>query len=349
MQKVVVHTDNITQLMDNIKRGNYKFYQFYNLELEPGEFGFIDYMLKYNDSKTSKMLNKTYYDIETYVPETGEFTDPLDAIHPINSIAFYNNIKNIAYVVAYVTDCDLKDPDIIRSQVIDLYNEKCEENEIYKVDGLQIQVIICENEEHMMKQFFSLLRELNTLFLIGYNSRNFDDPYIFNRTSNLLGEEEMKSLVSDFSKVDRYGDYSFELPDYKLADLLLMYKPVGEGGNGLGKSLPNYKLNTVAKKELDITKLDLDGGFRYNYLHNIVGYLAYNIFDVLLTYKLDEKLMFMELNFDLSKYNNSTMGATLGGRSILYMYRNDLMYAKNNQIIRSKKFSREVLYETKII
>ncbi|MFA7127605.1 MAG: 3'-5' exonuclease [Sphaerochaeta sp.] len=349
MQKVVVNSENVSQVMDNIKRGNYKFYQFYNLEIEPGEFGFIDYMLKYKDSSSSKLLNKTYYDIETYVPETGEFTDPLDVNYPINSIAFYNNVLNIVYAVAYVTDCDLKDPTIIKESVIQLYNEKCQENEIYKIDGLQIEVLICDNEQEMLKTFFSKLRELNTLFLIGFNSRNFDDPYIFNRTGKIFGEEEMKTIVSDFGKVDRYGDYNFELPDYKLADLLLMYKPVGEGGNGLGKSLPNYKLNTVAKKELDVTKLDLDGGFRHNYLHNIVGYLTYNIFDVLLTYKLDEKLMFMELNFDLSKYNNSTMGATLGGRSILYMYRNDLMYAKNNQIIRSKKFSREVLYETKTV
>lgn len=336
---------DIDKFVASIKKNDYKFHQFYNIELETDEYTFIQHMLKFKDSPQAKVLNKTYYDIETYVSESGEFTDPEQVKAPVNSVALYNNLRNICYVISYVTDCDITDADVITKGVLELYEEKVLENEIYKVQDLKIEVIIVENEEELFKKYFSLMRELNTLMLIGFNSSRFDNPYMFNRASALFSEETMKQMASEFGIVDKYGAYSYELPDYLLVDILDLYKPVDQGGGGLGKSLPDYQLNTVAEKELEISKLDLPGGYRENYLHNIIGYLTYNIFDVILTFKLDEKLMFMELMFDLSKYNNASMGATISGRSIIYLYRNDLMYGSQNKLIRAKKFSKEVLFE----
>ena len=344
-----INMDNIKDITNNLKKNVYKFHQFYNLEIEAAEYSFIEYMLLYKDSTRSKVLNKTYYDIETYVNEDGDFTDPDKADRPVNSIAVYNNIKNIAYVIAYVTDCDITDPLIIEEGIRKMFDEKIQENETYNIEGITLDIQIVADEKELLRTYFDIIKSLNTLAVIGFNSNTFDDPYMFNRTANLFGADAMKNIASEFGIVDKYGNSSFELPDYLLVDLLKLYKPVGTGGGGLGKSLPDFKLNTVAYEELKITKLDLPGGFRHNYLHNIIGYLTYNIFDTLLTFKLDEKLMFMELMFDLSKYNNATMGATINGRSILYLYRNDLMYCSQNKIIRSKKFSQEVLFEPTII
>ncbi len=344
-----INMENIREITNNLKKNVYKFHQFYNLEIEAAEYSFIEYMLEYKDSSRAKTLNKTYYDIETYVNEDGDFTDPDKADRPVNSIAVYNNIKNVAYVVAYVTDCNITDPVIIEDGIRKMFKEKIEENETYNIPGITLDIQIVPDEKALITTFFKIVRSLNTLALIGFNSNTFDDPYMFNRTSNLFGQDAMKNIASEFGIVDQYGSSSFELPDFLLVDLLKLYKPVGSGGGGLGKSLPDFKLNTVAHEELGITKLDLPGGFRHNYLNDIVGYLTYNIFDTLLTFKLDEKLMFMELMFDLSKYNNATMGATINGRSILYLYRNDLMYCSQNKIIRSKKFSQEVLFEPTIL
>ena len=342
-----INMENIQSITNHLKKNEYKFHQFYNLEIEADEYNFIQYMLKYKDSKRSKVLNKTYYDIETFVDEEGNFTDPEKADRPVNSIALYNNISNIAYVISYVTECNITDPDIIEKGVHKLFKEKVEENETYNIPDIKIEVKIVPNEQALIKTFWKLMQEQNTLALIGFNSNIFDDPYMFNRTAALFGKEQRNEIISEFGIVDQYGQ-QFEIPDYLLVDLLKLYKPVGSGGGGLGKSLPDFKLNTVGKEELGITKLDLAGGFRETYLNDIVGYLTYNIFDTILTFKLDEKLMFMELMFDLSKYNNASMGATINGRSILYLYRNDLMYCSQNTLIRSKKFSSEVLFEPDI-
>jgi DNA polymerase elongation subunit (family B) len=342
-----VNMDNIKEITDYLKKNLYKFHQFYNLEIESDEYNFIQYMLNYKDSEKPKVLNKTYYDIETFVNEEGDFTDPEKADRPVNSIAIYNNVNNIAYVIAFVTECNITDPVEIEAGIRELFDKKVQENETYDIPDLTLEIMIVDNEKELLKTFWRVVKEQNTLALIGFNSSIFDDPYMFNRTAELFGKEARDRIVSEFGIVDQYNQ-SFEIPDYLLVDLLKLYKPVGSGGGGLGKSLPDFKLNTVATKELGITKLDLPGGFRWNYLNDIVGYLTYNIFDTLLTFKLDEKLMFMELMFDLSKYNNASMGATINGRSILYLYRNDLMYCSQNKLIRSKKFSREVLFEPTI-
>jgi len=344
----LINYTNIEEVVSNLKKGNLKFYQFYNLEIESDEYNFIQYMLNNNDSTKAKVLNKTYYDIETFVNEKGEFTDPIEVDRPVNSIALYNNIKNTVYVISYVTECNITDPEVIEKGIRELYNEKVLENKTYEVKDIILDIRIVEDEKKLITTFWNLMKEQNTLMLIGYNSSTFDDVFMFNRTIKLFGLDYSKSLISEFDQINQYNT-QFEIPDYLLVDILKLYKPVGQGGGGLGKSLPDFKLNTVAKKVLGITKLDLDKGFREAYLTDIIGYLTYNMFDTILTYKIDITLQFMELLFDLSKYNNTTMGATIAGRSILYQYRDDLIYTKQKKIIRSKKFSREVLYEAKII
>jgi len=342
-------SEEFNQLLQQIKEGDIKFHKFYNTEFSANEFAFMKYMTNYNDSKRSKILNKTYYDIETYVDENGNFTDPIEVDRPVNSIALYNNIKNEAYIICYITDCVLQDKDQIKKGVLKEYNDACKKKSEYIIEGMKINIFIEENEKELLSTFFSLMKSMNTLMLIGFNSSMFDDPYLLNRSSKLFGDDVRNDMVSDFGTVKKYSESAYEIPDYKLVDLLKLYKPVGQGGGGLGKSLPDYKLNTICKKELKLSKLDLDLGFREAYLQNIVLYLAYNLLDTLLTFKLDQKLQFLESNFDLAKYNNATVGATLTGRSFLYSYRNDLMYYKNNKLVRANKFSKEVLYEPKII
>ena len=336
-------------MIKQIKNNQLKFYQFYNFDFDTKEFPFIDFMMRKKGSETAKLLNKTYYDIETYVPESGEFTDPHEHKYPINAIALYNNITNISYIIAYVTDCDIQDPDIIEKGINDIYNEKCEENPIYIVDGMKIELFIVPDEKALLKKHFELVREISTLCLIGYNSQNFDDIYTILRLEELFGTQEAHNIISEFGTIKNRNDMFFEIPDYQLFDLLFNYKPVPEGGGGLGSSLPNYMLSTVATKELGITKLELEGGFRHNYLHNIILYLAYNMFDVILTFKIDDKLGFLESMYELAKYNDSTMGATISGRSVMYLYRNDLHFNRLNKLVRAKKFSSEMLYEPKIV
>ena len=346
---ILLTGDNFFTFQDHIKKDQLKFFQIYNLEVESSEYSFIKYLSDFKNNTNPKKLNKTYYDIETFVNENGDFTDPYEVKEEINAIAVYNNIANIVYGLAYIHPlCVYDSVEKIKEDVLAIYVEKVNENPIYKVDDLKIEVILFFDEKEMLKEFFRIVHSFNTLTLVGFNSQIFDDPYIFNRTAALFGEDQMKTIVSEFGEIERFGQGSYELPDFILRDILALYKPVGQGGGGLGKSLSSYKLNAVAYKELKIKKLDLTGGFRENYLQNLPGYIAYNIFDTLLTFKLDEKLQFLELTYAIAQYNKATMGAASAGRSFLYAYRNDVTYAEQHKLVRSKKFSSEVLYEPNI-
>ena len=346
---ILLTDQNFYSFTDSIKKDKLKFFQFYNIEIESSEFSFIKYMNTYKDNLKPKKLNKTYYDIETFVNENGDFTDPTKVIEEINAIALYNNITNVAYGLAYVhKSCNIESHEQVKNDVMIIIEDKIKENPIYHVDGIKYEILLFDSEKDMLKEFFKLVHSFNTLTLSGFNSHIFDDPYLFNRIAYLFGEEASKNIISEFGEIEKFGQGSYELPDFILVDILELYKPVGQGGGGLGKSLSSYKLNHVAFKELKIRKLDLPGGFRENYLNNLAGYIAYNIFDTLLTFKLDEKLQFLELTFDLAQYNHSTMGAAMSGRSILYSYRNDYTYVNQGKLVRSKKFSSEVVYEPNI-
>ncbi len=218
----------------------------------------------------------------------------------------------------------------------------CEENETYAVEGITIKVETFTEEIELLKRFFRYVLELNTLFLIGFNSSTFDDPYVVNRGINLIGHDIYDS-ITEFGEVSKFGTRTYDWPDYLKVDILKLYKPIDSGGSGFGKSLPNYRLNTVAQKELEITKLDLED-MNYEYENNIVRFLTYNLFDTLLTFKLDEKLRFLELQWSLAKYNNSPMSAAINGRSGMYKFRNNLIYTKRDQLVRVKGFNREILY-----
>jgi len=342
----------ISKMIGALSRDDLKFYNFYNIDFSADEYLFQDHMTTFIEGdSTQKVLNKSYYDIEClYDPAV--FPDAEKAGYMVNAIAVYNTLKNkaVIFTCPYYTDpvtgkkgvCNETSKDVLEADVHKLYDELCQENKTYKIDDLTIEVRVFNAEEDLLKEFFLFLREVYSLFLIGFNSSLFDDPYVVNRGLGLI-DERIYDYMSEFGEVQKFGTRTYEWPDYTKVDLLQMYKPVDAGGNGLGRSLPNYKLDTVAEIELGIKKLDLDD-MNLEYKNNLARFLTYNLLDTLLTFKLDEKLKFLELNYMLAKLNDAPVGSAIRGRSIMYRYRNDLIYTRRNQAVRSKTYGREVFY-----
>jgi DNA polymerase elongation subunit (family B) len=344
MNSYIIDQKDVQKILGALSRDDLKFYQFYNIDFRADEYQYQEYMLNLQENKDEaslRLLNKTYYDIEIfYDPEI--FPDPEKAAYPVNSIAVYNNMRNEAMIFVWVTEAKTKDRQTLEDETKKIYSELVQENKTYLIEDLSIKVKTYTSETDLLKDFFLYLRELNTLFLIGFNSSLFDDPYVVQRGINLYGEP-IFNFISEFGEVQKYGSRSFEWPDYTKVDLLTLYRPVDQGGMGLGKSLPNYKLDTVAEVELGINKLDLED-LNKEYINNTSRFITYNLLDTLLTYKLDKKLQFLELNWMLAKYNDAPMSSAIIGRSVMYQYRNDLIYTKRNQAIRSKTFGREIFY-----
>ncbi len=94
---------------------------------------------------------------------------------------------------------------------------------------------------------------------------------------------------------------------------------------------------------MGINKLDLEGNFNEVYLNNPLRFATYNLLDVLLTYKLDEKLRFLEQIYSLAKLNHASVRASTIGRSFIFTYRNNYHYIYDeNLAIRTHKFNKEI-------
>lgn len=336
-------------LISNIKNGYIKWYQFYGTQLSITENNWLrinDGQLKFIPSQ-GKKLNKTYYDIETYV-KIDETLTPFNAkyaYYPVNATAVYNNISNTAKIVyTRIPELHKYSDEEITQLVIDTYLESCKNNNTYIVEDIKIEVISFESEEKLLVALFEIFREFGMHILMGFNSGQFDDPYIIKRLKKLR-PMDWESIISEFGQVQSFGELSFEIPDYNLVDILELYKPVDAGGSGFGKSLPDFRLDTIAKKELGIKKLDLEEDFVYSYENNIVNYLTYNLFDTLITFKLDEKLKFLEQIFSLAEINSAPLGATIRGRSMMFSARNNKHYMDKGNVLRHGKFGAEVFYK----
>jgi len=345
-----LYGDDLKNLINNIKQDNLKFYQFYNTEISPNELAFFKYRSKYQylDDKNwdKKVLNKTFYDIETFF-DPKKAPDPIATPFGINSIAFYNNIKNTCYIY-FLRDKDhskyYQNEKDMEDGIQELYQSLIKDNPTYNIENIKIKVSLFNNEKELLKNYFEKINSLGTLFLIGFNSSRFDDPYTINRLIQLYGESKAFSIISDFS-IKKYGQMIYELGDRIHVDILKLYMPVDSGGSGMGKSLPNYKLNTIAEVELKINKLDLEGDFNEIYKNNPIRFATYNMLDTILTVKLDQKLQFIEQLYSLAKYNKASVRATIMGRSFIFNYRNTGHYlVDENLLIRNNKFNKEIYY-----
>jgi len=363
METFLYDEKNKNKILSSISNNSIPFYQFYNVDFKPEYYGYHTY--KSNNFEeypfNLKILNKTYYDIETFV-DPPKMPDSLVGDRPINAIATYNTVENraIIYYLKKVEATLTEDPEAgnihipkddqvnVQERVIEKYHELCKLEKKFLIEDIDIVVKDFDDELELLVEFFNDRKLEQSLFLIGFNSSLFDDPYTLNRLIGMVGMNKAAEIVSAFGELTVNKKKYFSWPDIQLVDILSMYKPVDAGGGGFGQSLPNYKLATIAEEELGISKLDLPGGFNENYLNNLINYLTYNLVDTLLVYLLDKKLKFLELQWSINNYNKSIMSQTNAGRSLIYTTRNTLNYTMNNKLLRFKKLNREIFFPGKL-
>jgi DNA polymerase elongation subunit (family B) len=106
-----------------------------------------------------------FIDIETYSPD--EFPKPDDPQHTINIITVYDTLRK------HFITWGLKP----------YYNKKEKHTYIY-----------CKTEKDLLNKFISYFTSDYPDILSGWNSEFFDVPYIINRITKVLGEDETKKL-----------------------------------------------------------------------------------------------------------------------------------------------------------
>ena len=173
----------------------------------------------------------------------------------------------------------------------------------YVVQGDE-NYIKCKDEWTLCKKFIQLWQAKCPDVITGWNTKFFDIPYLVNRFRKILGEEETRNLspwkyISERQtningrKLIAYSFVGIESLDY-----IELYKWYAPGG----KSQESYRLDNIAQVELGEGKISYD---EYDNLHalyrlNYQKFIEYNIKDVKLILKLEDKLKLIELALTLA-------------------------------------------------
>ena len=167
-----------------------------------------------------------------------------------------------------------------------------------------VTYIKCKDEWSLCKKFLEDWSENCPDILTGWNIKFFDIPYLYNRFMKILGEDDAKKLspwgLINERKVFAMNreNIAYELLGVATWDYIELYRWYAPGG----KSQESYRLDAIANVEVGDTKLSYD---EYDSLHelyrlNYQKFIEYNIKDVDLILRLEDKLKLIEMGLTLA-------------------------------------------------
>ena len=231
-----------------------------------------------------------FLDIETYSPD--EFPQPSDPTHTVNVITVFDSLNRHYYTFG-LKDYENKDDDVT--------------------------YIKCVSERELFQKFVEYVETDYPDIMSGWNSEFFDLPYILNRCTRILGEEWTNRLSPSGKVYSRSirGQFGQEqmrwyIEGVSLIDYLDVYKRFSVGVK------ESYKLDAIGESELGEKKVDF-GNMNLATLadNDWQTFVEYNIQDVRLLTKLEDKLKYTELIKMLAYVGLTSFEAAMGSLSVI--------------------------------
>ena len=160
----------------------------------------------------------------------------------------------------------------------------------------------CNDEYEMCRLFLDLWEAVAPDILTGWNVQFFDIPYLYNRICKVMGEKDAKRLspwrIVGERKVTLMGRtlYTYDLPGISVLDYIELYKKFTYTNQ------ESYRLDYIAHVELGERKLDYSEVETLHQLYktDFQKYIEYNIKDVELVDKLEEKMKLIDMVIGLA-------------------------------------------------
>lgn len=165
-------------------------------------------------------------------------------------------------------------------------------------DGVQVRCY--DNESRMLQDFVEFWESADIDIVTGWNVNFFDIPYIVNRITRVLGEEEAKRLSpwkqirSRIVEVNGNKNEVYDLVGIATIDYYDLYRKFTY------VTRESYRLDHIAFVELGQRKLHYDGSITDFYRQDFQRFVEYNIKDVDLVRRLEDKLKLLELSLALA-------------------------------------------------
>ena len=260
--------------------------------IRPEQQFLIDTYSKENENLefTQHPLRIFYIDIEVYCPDF--FPTPEEASQPINVVTIYDSLDNKFYTWG---------------------TKKLQK----KIDNCEY--VYCETEAILLRCMLNYIHNASPDIISGWNSEGFDMPYIINRTANVLDESDAKQLspVNNIYSRMVTGAFGREQQRWYITgvsciDYLDIYKKFSVG---LRES---YKLDAIAERELGERKVDY-GNTNLSALadDDWQTFVEYNVQDVNLLVKMEDKLRYLELLRMLAYTGLTNIESAMGTLSVI--------------------------------
>jgi DNA polymerase elongation subunit (family B) len=229
-------------------------------------------------------------DIETYSKE--KFPNILDPDHEINLITIHDSLSDIFYTWGTKP-----------------YTKEYKPNFIY---------VYCKTEKELLLKFIEHVEKDYYDLISGWNIEYFDIPYIIGRMNKILGENETARLSpvnKIYNRVFR-GDYGKDqirwyIDGVSCVDYIELYKRFNL------EKRESYKLDNIGEIEVGENKVDYGTQNLSSLADNDWNtFVDYNVQDVNIVKKLDQKLQYIGLLRMLAYMGLTTLEAALGTLSV---------------------------------
>ena len=254
----------------------------------------------YTDSDEVSIGHKVMiFDIEVEV--TQGFPDVNKAENKITSIAFNDPILEKYF--CYVLDPSNK----------------------LKPNNSDDTIVSFKDEYDLLNAFFKKYMEIQPTILTGWNVEFFDITYLYNRASQVIGRD-IANLLSPIGVV-QWSDFvkRYKIAGVSTLDYLALYKKY------TFSQRPSYRLDAIGEYEVREKKVAYDGTLNDLYENDLDKFVQYNLQDVKLVKKIDDKLDFIGIARGLAHlghvpYEDVFMSSRyLEGAILVYLRKNNIV------------------------
>ena len=242
-----------------------------------------------------RFIDIAYIDIEVDCDDEGGYSEARMATNRVLTITVKSS-KNSSYIVWGLKEYDMS---------------------ICKLRHLKIDYREFVRESDMLQDFIDWWSDPdNTPDVVsGWNTNFFDIPYLVNRCSLVLDEGEVLKL-SPWKQIEERNvtvkgqeQYGYNIMGIQQLDYLELFKKFTLNTYGQQES---YKLDHIAEVVLGENKVDYSGSLKNLYETDYQTYVEYNIVDVELIERFEQKLGLLNLVFTLAYFGGVNYGDTLG-------------------------------------
>lgn len=221
-----------------------------------------------DDNFSKYPLKLAFLDIEC--PHSEKFAEPDTAEAVINLITIYDSFSKMYHVFGLKNYYTTRD---------------------------DVKYYWCKSEEDLLKSFIKYFRKEEFDVISGWNISAFDIPYLVNRITFQLGEDWAKKLSPIeriYEKTNPNGKFGMPSKEYVIEGISILDYYVMYQKFNLEKQ-ESYKLDNIGEVELGINKIQHSGNLWELAQKDWHIYTDYNIRDVEICVKLDEKKGYISL------------------------------------------------------